>query len=113
MEPDQHREKRKHQRVPFDCPLAIFSPNGMSFGEAINISQGGMLIKGRESVEPGDVVKVLFKYPLSNRPQINEATVVWVSPHGKIIQEGFGIGVRFTNLEEEDMSHLTSFITSS
>ena len=110
MKPDNAHEKRTHGRVSFHCPLGIFTPKGMLFGEAVNISMSGMMIKVNELPEQDDSIWLIFKFPSSKRVHTVKGAVMWVSSPEERVMESHFMGLRFIDLEKEiekQLIHLT------
>ncbi len=116
----QHRgtvnfEKRKYPRVNVDLPFEYDRGDSViNQGEAINASEGGLLVYFPEKVEIGNVLSLKLFFSPGFEFNAIEATVkvVWVDVH---LEEDWGeyrAGVVFVNISLEDLERLIIFLRS-
>lgn len=86
-------EKRQFQRVPLSAPVEVTSGGRTLRFESRNISVGGLLLRGEETLQENDTFQMRFHLPGRSEAVFATAVVQHVSP------EAF-MGVRFTELEE-------------
>ncbi len=116
----QHRgtvnfENRKYPRVNVDLPFEYDRGDSViNQGEAINASEGGLLVYFPEKVEIGKVLSLKLFFSPGFEFNAIEATVkvVWVDVH---LEEDWGeyrAGVVFVNISLEDLERLIIFLRS-
>ena len=66
---------------------------------ARNISAGGVLFVAKESIPPGNIVKILISFPKYPHPIKVAAKVIWTKELKNL--GGFKIGAEFVNVEED------------
>lgn len=86
-------EKRQFQRVPLSVPVEATAGGRTLRYESRNISVGGLLLRGEETLHENDTFQMKFHLPGRSEAILATAVVQHVSP------EAF-MGVRFTELEE-------------
>lgn len=105
-------EGREHWRYPLNLPveysLAQSSIGGA--GHALNASEGGLVVYLPEPLEVGQMLKL--KLFFSSGPGMNAveaiSRVVWTNRFKEDI--GYGCGVKFIDIESEDMHKLKTFL---
>lgn len=107
-------QRRKYRRVEVQWPVTMMTPEGDMDGTIENISAGGAYIRCGTLLTKKD----LFILAILNQDREESwlgAEVVWIdiplSPDTEPIP--VGMGIRFTNLEAEDLRFLTEAIAKS
>jgi len=93
-------ERRKHKRV--SIIQEIFFGN-RSLRRMDDISEQGMYIATPEVFMKGSIIDLKFRL-------FNDDQPVTVKAEVRYVQEGVGMGVRFTNLKAEDRERIKKFI---
>ena len=109
-------ERRKHPRFNIDLPIEYYlipSTIGGS-GQAINVSEGGLLVYLTEKVGIGQHLQLKLFFPSGSELKTIEmvAEVVWVDIH---LGKGWGdfrSGLRFIDIAPEDLNRLQAFLRS-
>jgi hypothetical protein len=101
------RERRIYPRFIVDLPLEYRDIDGSCLllgGVLSNASEGGFLIEAVRDVPVGTELNIAVLFPkgfeLANFHVV--AKIVWKEPYWK----GFQYGLRFTEVEEEDLMKL-------
>ena len=104
-------EKRKHSR------FKIYQMIQMSIGEeryvsceGVNISKSGMLVKTDSEIDSAARFYLLFEVPTEQGS--HEIRCEGLAAHVHKTDEGFEVGVSFTDLFEDDQRVLEQFIDS-
>ena len=111
-EPRSHEnERRRYLRRPVRIPVDYSSVDAFFSEFASNINEGGAFIETDAPEEPGEIVKLMIRLPLRERPLEVEARVVWVRDSA---EDGVapGMGVEFQNLAD-DVSALINRVVES
>jgi c-di-GMP-binding flagellar brake protein YcgR len=108
-------EKRKHPRFGVDLPIEyIRSGLVASRSEAINASEGGLLVCLREEIEVGQYLSL--KLFFSSRSELTTiktlVRVVWTDIHLGEDREDYRAGVEFVDISPEDGEKLKKFLRS-
>jgi c-di-GMP-binding flagellar brake protein YcgR len=111
-----HFERRKYPRFNVNLPIEYYridSPISHT-GNALNISEGGLLIYFPEEMEIGQHLKL--KLFLASGSEMNTietlVEVVWIDIHPGRDWGDYRTGVRFFNISTEDMEKLKNFLVS-
>jgi c-di-GMP-binding flagellar brake protein YcgR len=109
-------ERRKHPRFNIDLPVEYYlipSRIGGS-GQAINVSEGGLLVYFTESVEIGQHLQLKLFFPsgfeLKTIEMVTE--VVWVDIHLGRDWGHFRSGLRFVDISPDNVNRLKAFLRS-
>ncbi len=96
----ERKQTRKHYIIPVD-----YSTQNDSYRDFItNISEGGLFIDTKESFSVGQALWMTLAFPNHPNPLKIKGKVVW------IISEG--IGVKFENLDPQQLMMIQSFVKS-
>jgi c-di-GMP-binding flagellar brake protein YcgR len=108
-------EKRKHPRFNVDLPIEhARSDLVTNRGEALNASEGGLLIYLPEKMEVGQHLSL--KLFFSSGPQLNTVEalvqVVWMDIHLGEDWGDYRAGVKFVDISAADLEKLRNFLRS-
>ena len=107
-------EKRRYPRYHVDLPVEYARSDSVVHGEALNASEGGLLVYFSERVEVGQHLSLkLFFSSMSEFNTIETLVeVVWVDVH---VGEDWGeyrAGVKFVDVSPGDLEKLIIFLRS-
>lgn len=105
------RAHRSFWRVPVDFSASVkgqVHPRRYTV-QAVNLSVGGMLIRGAFSLSPGDLVDVTFAIP-GNDPEKLTAEVVHCAPAGADFPDQFAAGLRFVSPDPATMHIIGQYV---
>ncbi len=108
-------EKRRYPRVNVDLPFEYDRGDSViNRGEALNASEGGLLLYFPEKMEVGQILSLRLFFSPGFEFHSIEATVkvVWVDVH---LEEDWGdyrTGVTFVGISLEDLEKLIIFLRS-
>jgi len=107
MEPDHRRQPRARVR----WPVVLLAANGHIFGQTVDISLGGALIRSWEKPELADSFRLILKPP-ERRPFLTvTARQVWLTTFHEDSQTPLhGVGVQFTHVPDDDRRFLCDII---
>lgn len=105
-------EKRKHPRYNVDLPVEYDRSDSDVHGEALNASEGGLLVYFSEKVEVGQRLSLkLFFSSVSEFNTIETlAEVVWVDVHMGEDWGDYRAGVKFVDISMGDLEKLIIFL---
>jgi c-di-GMP-binding flagellar brake protein YcgR len=109
-------ERRKHPRFNIDLPVEYYlipSRSGGS-GQAINVSEGGLLVYLTEKVEIGQHLQLKLFFPSGFELKTIEMVVevVWVDIHLGKDWGDFRSGLRFIDISQDNLNRLKTFLGS-
>jgi len=108
-------EKRKHPRFNVDLPIEYArSDLGVSHGEVLNASEGGLLIYLPEKMEVGQhlSLKLFFSSGFEFNTIETLVKVVWVDVHPGEDWGDYRAGVTFVDISPGDLEKLRIFLRS-
>jgi hypothetical protein len=109
-------EKRKYPRINVDLPVKYSRTNlFFKYGQAINASEGGLLVSFAEKMEIGQHLALKLFFPSRSELNIIETIVqvVWMGIHlRKDWTWDYRTGVRFEDISPENMSIFKNFLMS-
>jgi c-di-GMP-binding flagellar brake protein YcgR len=108
-------EKRKYPRYSVNLPMEYArSDSIVNQGQALNASEGGLLVYFPERVEIGQHLSLkLFFSSVSEFNTIETLVeVVWVDVHTIEEREDYRAGVKFVDISPGDLEKLTIFLRS-
>ena len=108
-------EKRKYPRYNVDLPMEYARRDSVvNHGQALNASEGGLLVYLPERVEVGQHLSLkLFFSSMSEFNTIETLVeVVWVDVHVVEEREDYRAGVKFVDISPGDLEKLTLFLGS-
>jgi hypothetical protein len=109
-------EKRKYPRFNVDLPVKYSRTNlFFKYGQAINASEGGLLVSFAEKMEIGQHLALKLFFPSRSELNIIETIVqvVWMGIHlRKDWTWDYRTGVRFEDISPENMSIFKNFLMS-
>jgi c-di-GMP-binding flagellar brake protein YcgR len=106
-------EKRKHPRFDVDLPIEyVRSGLVASRGEALNASEGGLLVYLREEMEVGQYLslKLFFSFESELATIETLVQVVWTDIHLAENRQDYRAGVEFTDISPGDLEKLRKFL---
>ncbi|MBI4462931.1 MAG: PilZ domain-containing protein [Acidobacteria bacterium] len=95
-------ERRRYQRARLEVPVQCTWENKRVTGKTIDISSSGLLLRLRESPEPGSPLRLDFTLPKIGRRFEIEALVARITPDNEV-------GVKFMGLSREQRELLMSY----
>jgi c-di-GMP-binding flagellar brake protein YcgR len=109
-------ERRKHPRFNIDLPVEYYlipSKSG-GFGQASNVSEGGLLVYLTEKVEIGQHLQLKLFFPSGSELKTIETVVevVWVDIHLGKDWGDFRSGLRFIDISPDNLNRLKTFLRS-
>jgi c-di-GMP-binding flagellar brake protein YcgR len=109
-------ERRKYPRFHVDLPIEYYridSPIGHT-GNALNISEGGLLLHFPEQMDIGQYIRLKLFFSLGSELNTIEvlAEVVWVDIHLDKGWKDYRCGINFIDVSPEDMTKLKNFLGS-
>jgi c-di-GMP-binding flagellar brake protein YcgR len=109
-------ERRKHPRFNIDLPVEYYlipSKSGGS-GQAINVSEGGLLVYLTERVEIGQHLQLKLFFPSGPELKTIEMVVevVWVDIHLGKDWGDLRSGLRFIDISPDNLNRLKTFLRS-
>ena len=108
-------EKRKHPRFDVNLPIEyVRSDLVASRGEALNASEGGLLLYLPEKMEIGQHLSLKLFFSSGSELKTIETLVkvVWMDFHLGENRGDYRAGVKFVEISPEDMEKLRSFLRS-
>jgi c-di-GMP-binding flagellar brake protein YcgR len=109
-------ERRKHPRFNIDLPVEYYLIPSKSGGssQAINVSEGGLLVYLTEKVEIGQHLQLKLFFPSGSELKTIEmvAEVVWVDIHLGRDWGDFRSGLRFIDISPDNLNRLKTFLRS-
>jgi hypothetical protein len=109
-------EKRKYPRFNVNLPIKYSRTNlFFKYGQAINASEGGLLVSFAEKMEIGQHLALKLFFPSRSELNIIETIVqvVWMGIHlTKDWTWDYRTGVRFEDISPENMSIFKNFLMS-
>jgi len=103
-------ERRKHPRTVMDLPIEYRIPNipRAHGGLTINLSEAGLLIQSVSNLPVGTKLSlvVFFRRGFELKDLKVSAEIVWKGICWKEQWTGFEYGLRFTEVEEEELREL-------
>ena len=107
-------ERRRHPRFNIDLPVEYYlipSRSGGS-GQAINVSEGGLLVYLTEKVEIGQHLQLKLFFPSGFELKTIEMVVevVWVDIHLGKDWGDFRSGLRFIDISPDNLNRLKTFL---
>ena len=108
-------EKRRHPRFNVNLPIEYEQSDlAVNHGEALNASEGGLLVYLPEKMEVGQHLSL--KLSFSSGFEFNTietlVRVVWMDFHLGEDREDYRAGVKFVDISPEDMEKLRIFLRS-
>jgi c-di-GMP-binding flagellar brake protein YcgR len=108
-------EKRRHPRFNVDLPIEyVRSDLAVNHGEALNASEGGLLVYLPEKMEVGQhlSLKLFFSSGFEFNTIETLVRVVWMDFHLGEDREDYRAGVKFVDISPGDMEKLRIFLRS-
>ena len=106
-------EKRKHPRFTVDLPVEYSRSDLLvEHGQAINASEGGLLLYLPEQMEMGNHLSLKLYFTIGSELNAIETVVevVWVDMHLGTDWGDYRTGVRFIEISTEDIGKLKNFL---
>jgi len=104
-------KRRKYERVPAIGVVSLEGSGRDYHGYVVNLSEGGLRLKGQELPDANSVVTMMFQIPPYPYLYQLEAEVVWIS-HSSDEYFPREMGVKFTHLGQEDRNHIREYMDS-
>jgi PilZ domain-containing protein len=92
--------RREHVRADLEAPIELYLPGGVVHTQTVNMSAGGLLVRGPVDARIGDRIEVAFRLPGARSGVRGVATVVHVTPSGDV-------GVALLDVSAADRARLT------
>ena len=108
---DDFTEKRKQPRIDVQWPITIFTEDGQTEAETVNISTDGISISCDEPLRLNDTYRMCIT-PLNHEVIEIQGRVVWSDLYA--IDEDdttIGMGICFVELSEDDQQKLQEIIS--
>jgi len=108
-------EKRRHPRFNVDLPFEYArSDSVINHGEALNASEGGLLVYFPEKIEVGQnlSLKLFFSSGFGFNPIEALVKVVWIDVYLAEDWEDYRAGVMFVDISPGDLEKLRIFLGS-
>jgi c-di-GMP-binding flagellar brake protein YcgR len=108
-------EKRKHPRFDVNLPIEYARSDLVaSHGEALNVSEGGLLLYLPERMEIGQhlSLKLFFSSDSELKTIKTLVKVAWTDIHLGESRGDYRAGVKFVEISPEDLERLRSFLRS-
>ncbi len=106
-------ERRHHKRTELAHHLVIFSHDAQTpFGQLLNLTPGGMMIRTEAHVTARKAYKLLIKLPRKwrNARQIHfEAKCIWCK-RDDTDEQGYRSGFQLTNLKDKDFESILALL---
>ena len=112
LKPGQKQGTQKFQRVPAFGLVRVQSSKKSYSGALVNISCGGLMLKGQELPEPDEEITLSFSLAPFGRGFFLKAIVVWVAATTDLSMPR-GMGVRFVNIDKESDKRIEEYIEKS
>ncbi len=108
-----HPEKRQHKRAPLRVSAKCQESDQVYNNYTLNVSPGGIFIETDSPLLPGTEIVVEFQLPRPPGPITAKGTVVrTVMPDNLRGNPSPGMGIRFSDLAEEDTNKITEYVES-
>lgn len=111
---------RKHYRMDIEIPVRIVErlidadgneAEEIDFvGKIINISRGGFYFHSSEHINPSSIIRVVIDLSSIDRALAEIEALAMVVRSEKLDGKGFGIGVMFSSIYDENKKNLDVFI---
>ena len=101
---------RKHPRIQKVLSLSYEDHNGFIEAYSGNISQGGLFIKTKSTLETGEQFLLKMKLPGISDPLNIDCKVVWTKKKGENTKQPPGMVVKFIKLDSDDYTVLTKYL---
>ena len=108
-------EKRKHPRFDVNLPIEyVRSDLVTNSGEAINASEGGLLLYLPEKMEIGQHLSLKLFFPSGSELKTiaTLVKVVWIDMHLGENRRDYRAGVKFIDISPGDLEKLRNFLQS-
>lgn len=112
MNTGQKKDTQKFQRVSALGLVRVQSLKRTYSGTLVNISCGGLMLKGQDLPEPGEEITLSFTLAPSQWGFFLKAIVVWVAGATNPAVPR-GTGVRFVNLDKENGERIKEYVKKS
>lgn len=109
-------ERRIHYRMPtqLDVFFRTLTASDKTGGKTINVSAGGLLLVVEKQVNLGTFLELRFENISDDqKPIFAVGKVVRVDEIKKEGKTYYGLGIRFTNIKENDRSRIIEIVRSS
>jgi len=105
-------EKRRHPRAELKWPTVLITKQGHIFGQTLDLSLGGALIRSWEQPDLIDGFALIFKPPGRRSFMTVTATKVWATTFRLDSKAVVHVmGVRFTEILADDLHFLDSIVS--
>jgi len=108
-------EKRKHPRFDVDLPIEYVRTGLVANrGEALNASEGGLLVYFPEEMEVGQHLSLKLFFSSGSELTTIETLVqvVWTDIHLGQDRQGYRAGLKFADISPGDLEILRNFLRS-
>jgi uncharacterized protein (TIGR02266 family) len=110
--PDSASDRRRvHPRCSVDLDVSLGSEHNFYAGLAENLSAGGVFVATHMLKPVGEIIEVTVHFSDSDRVVKATGEVRWVREYNESNDVPPGMGIRWTNLSEEDSGLVENFAT--
>lgn len=92
--------RREHVRAELSAPIELDLPGGVVHTRTLNMSAGGLLVRGPIAARIGDRIEVFFRLPGARAGVSGIASVIRVTPEGDV-------GIALVDVSPGDQARLT------
>ncbi|MGI5864401.1 MAG: TIGR02266 family protein [Myxococcales bacterium] len=102
--------KRRSERLQHELLVAYRTVDGFITDWATNISKGGLFINSRAPLPVGTTVRLIVSLPDTAFPFDLTGKVTRVSDFSNSANEAPGMGIEFTDVDEEKRARIERFV---
>ena len=108
---DRVQTERQSDRLHHELLVAYRTVDGFITDWAVNISRGGLFINTRKPLTVGTTVKLIVSLPDAAFPFDITGRVARVHPMDADPHQVPGMGIEFTDVDEEKKQRIEAFVT--
>ena len=109
--PAEHR--RAFDRLNLEVEVDLVSDHNFYTGLSTNISEGGLFIATHTHKPVGATMEIRFTLPGDTEPVSAIAEVRWAREHNEQSDTPPGLGMRFVQIADRDLSRIQAFIQAT
>jgi type IV pilus assembly protein PilZ len=109
-------ERRRHLRARISLKVTYFSAKSFVSNYIFNLSAGGLFIKTKNPLSPGEKLKLKIFLPDKQKELELFSEVIWIRKEEQVTPKGTyppGMGVKFLNPSTEDIKRIISVLSQS
>lgn len=105
-------ERRLHPRTQIQIEVNYRSLDALYENPVLDISQGGMFIRTESPLPLGTEISLEFVIPGQDQTIQSKGLVVWrhESTHSRISSQKPGMGIRFIQMEPQDLKRIKAYV---